>query len=136
MAGVFGPQMVARLYQATGTYETVLHVFSSAFVVALAVSIMMGVYVIKARNRMTTVTVFSFDGEDFTRVQTTLLTDDGKSAVNTNLDRSFPSYQALMQKRSYTGEAIIFGRPYDTYYAPLTNEEGKLDGAIFVGNQR
>jgi MFS family permease len=136
MAGVFGPQMVARLYQATGSYETVLHVFSSAFVVALAVSIMMGVYVIKARNRMTTVTVFSFDGEDFTRVQTTLLTDDGKSAVNTKLDRSFPSYQALMQKCSYTGEAIIFGRPYDTYYAPLTNEEGKLDGAIFVGNQR
>jgi len=136
MAGVFGPQMVARLYQATGSYETVLHVFSSAFVVALAVSILMGVYVIKARNRMTTVTVFSFDGADFTRVQTTLLTDDGKSAVNTKLDRSFPSYQALLQKCSYTGEAIIFGRPYDTYYAPLTNGDGKLDGAIFVGNQR
>ena len=136
MAGVFGPQMVARLYQSTGSYETVLHVFSSAFVVALAASIMMGIYVLKARSRMTTVTVFSFDGEDFTRVQTTLLTDDGKSAVNTKLDRSFPSYAALMQKRSSTGEAIIFGRPYDTYYAPLTNEEGKLDGAIFVGNQR
>jgi methyl-accepting chemotaxis protein len=56
--------------------------------------------------------------------------------VNTKLDRSFPSYQALMQKRSYTGEAIIFGRTYDTYYAPLINEEGKLNGAIFVGNQR
>jgi OFA family oxalate/formate antiporter-like MFS transporter len=136
MAGVFGPQMVARLYQATGSYVTVLHVFSSVFVVALTVSILMGIYVLKARSRMTTVTVFSFDGEDFTRVQTTLLTDEGKSAVNTKLDRSTPGYQALVQKRSYTGEAILFGHTYDTYYAPLTNEEGKLHGAIFVGNQR
>jgi hypothetical protein len=115
---------------------TVLHVFSSVFVVALTVSILMGIYVLKARSRMTTVTVFSFDGEDFTRVQTTLLTDEGKSAVNTKLDRSTPGYQALVQKRSYTGEAILFGHTYDTYYAPLTNEEGKLHGAIFVGNQR
>lgn len=136
MAGVFGPQMVARLYQATGSYETVLHVFSSVFVVALAISIMMGIYVLKARSRMTTVTVFSFDGADFTRVQTTLLTEGGKSAVGTTLDRSFPSYQALLQKHSYSGEAIIFGQTYDTYYAPLTNAEGTLDGAIFVGNRR
>jgi OFA family oxalate/formate antiporter-like MFS transporter len=46
MAGVFGPQMVARLYQATGSYVTVLHVFSSVFVVALTVSILMGIYVL------------------------------------------------------------------------------------------
>jgi OFA family oxalate/formate antiporter-like MFS transporter len=136
MAGVFGPQIVARLYEATGSYETVLHIFSAGFVVALAVSIMMTIYVINARNRMTTVTVFSFDGEDFIRMQTTLLTVEGKSALNTKLDRSNPSYQALMQKRSYRGEATIFGRSYDTYYAPLTSDEGRLEGAIFVGNQK
>jgi OFA family oxalate/formate antiporter-like MFS transporter len=136
MAGVFGPQIVARLYEATGSYETVLHIFSGAFVVALAVSILMTIYVIKARSRMTTVTIFSFDGQDFTRVQTTLLTPEGKSAVNTVLDRDYPSYQALIQKRSYQGEAIIFGRTYHTYYAPLTNERGEIDGAIFVGNQK
>jgi OFA family oxalate/formate antiporter-like MFS transporter len=136
MAGVFGPQIVARLYEATGSYETVLHIFSAVFVVALAVSIMMTIYVINARNRMTTVTVFSFDGEDFIRMQTTLLTVEGKSALNTKLDRSNPSYQALMQKRSYRGEATIFGRSYDTYYAPLTSDEGRLEGAIFVGNQK
>jgi OFA family oxalate/formate antiporter-like MFS transporter len=136
MAGVFGPQMVARLYQATGSYETVLHVFSGDFALALAVSILMTIYVIQARNRMTTATIFSFDGHNFIRIQTTLLTAEGKSAVNTTLDHSNPSYQALIQKRSYRGEATLFGREYLTYYAPLINEQGELDGAVFVGNQR
>jgi len=136
MAGVFGPQMVARLYQATGSYETVLHVFSGAFAVALAVSILMTIYVINARNRMTTATIFSFDGQDFIRTQTTLLTAEGKPAVGTRLDRSNPGYQALIERRSYRGEATLFGRDYETYYAPLTNQEGDLDGAVFVGNQK
>jgi OFA family oxalate/formate antiporter-like MFS transporter len=136
LAGVFGPQIVARLYEATGSYETVLRIFSGAFIVALTVSILMTIHVIKARSRMTTVTIFSFDGQDFTRIQTTLLTAEGKSAVNTKLDREYPSYQALLQRRSYVGEAIIFGRSYQTYYAPLTNERGDLDGALFVGNQK
>ena len=136
MAGVFGPQIVSRLYEATGSYQTVLHIFSAVFVVALAVSIMMTIYVINARNRMTTITVFSFDGEDFIRIKTTLLTDEGKLALNTKLDRSNPGYQVLMQKRSYRGETILFGRNYDTHYAPLTNDRGELEGAVFVGFQR
>ena len=136
LAGVFGPQIVARLYEVTGSYETVLHVFSGIFAFALAVSIMMTIYIINARNRMTTVTIFNYDGQDFIRFQTTLLTEEGKSAVNTKLDHDYPSYQALIQKRSYIGEAIIFGRDYETYYAPLTDEQGQLTGAIFVGNQK
>jgi hypothetical protein len=136
LAGVFGPQMVARLYQATGSYETVLHVFSGIFMVALVVSIMMTIHVINARSRMTTATIFSFDGTDFVRTQTTLLTAEGKSAINTKLDREAPSFEALRQNRSYRGEATIFGRTYETFYAPLTGANGELDGAIFVGNQK
>ena len=136
LAGVTGPQLVARLYQATGSYQAVLHVFSVVFVVALVVSIMMTIHVINARNRMTTATIFSFDGADFIRIQTTLLTAEGKPALNTKLDRESASYQALVQNYSYRGEATIFGRKYETYYAPLTNAQGKLDGAIFVGNQK
>jgi len=136
LAGVFGPQIVARLYEATGSYETVLQVFSGIFAFALAVSILMTIYIINARNRMTTATIFRYDGQDLVRIQTNLLTVEGKSAINTKLDRSFPSYQALIQKRSYTGEAILFGRDYETYYAPLTDEYGQLTGAIFVGNQK
>ncbi|MCI0399740.1 MAG: Cache 3/Cache 2 fusion domain-containing protein [Gammaproteobacteria bacterium] len=78
------------------------------------------------------VTIFSYDGQDFIRTQTTLVTDEGKSAVNTKLDRSTPAYKALIQKRSYTGDATLFGRKYDTTYAPLIGEDGQLTGALFV----
>ena len=136
MAGVFGPQLVARLYEATGSYETVLHVFSGMFAVALAVSILMTIHMINARNRMTGVTLFKFDGQDFIRSETNLLTADGKSALNTKLVRDDSIYPALIHRKSYSGEAILFGRDYVTYYAPLTDEQGQLTGAIFVGQQK
>jgi hypothetical protein len=77
-------------------------------------------------------TIFSYDGQDFVRTQTTLLTAEGKSAVNTKLDHGAAGYKALSQKRSYTGEATVFGRKYDANYAPLISDDGRLTGALFV----
>jgi hypothetical protein len=77
-------------------------------------------------------TIFSYDGKDFTRTKTTLVTEDGKSAVNTKLDRATPAYKALTQKHSYIGEATVFGKKYDADYAPLTSDDGRLTGALFV----
>jgi cache 3/cache 2 fusion protein len=77
--------------------------------------------------------IFSYDGHDFVRTSTTLLTQDGKSAVNTKLDPNSPAYKALVQKHSYTGSATVFGRAYDANYAPLTGADSKLTGALFVG---
>ncbi len=77
-------------------------------------------------------TIFTYDGQDFVRTQTTLATKDGKSAVNTKLDRGTPAYQALTQNRSYTGDTTLFGREYEANYAPLTDEDGQLTGALFV----
>jgi len=77
-------------------------------------------------------TIFTYDGQDFLRTQTTLVTEDGKSAVNTKLDHDTPAYMALTQKRSYTGDATLFGREYEASYAPLTDEDGQLTGALFV----
>ncbi|HEX5386523.1 MAG TPA: Cache 3/Cache 2 fusion domain-containing protein [Gemmatimonadales bacterium] len=76
--------------------------------------------------------IFSFDGHDFTRTNTTLMTEEGKSAVDTKLDHNSPAYKALMRKRSYSGEATVFGHKYDANYAPLTDGGGKLTGALFV----
>ena len=77
-------------------------------------------------------TIFAYDGQDFVRTQTTLATEDGKSAVNTKLDQDAPAYKALIQKRSYTGDATLFGREYEANYAPLTDEDGQLTGALFI----
>ena len=77
-------------------------------------------------------TIFAFDGKDFVRTTTTLVTEDGKSAVNTKLDHATPAYKALVQKRSYTGDATVFGRQYAANYAPLISDDGRLTGALFV----
>ena len=77
-------------------------------------------------------TIFSFDGQDFVRTQTTLRTAQGKSAANTMLDRDTPAYRALIAKRSWSGEAAVFGRAYDANYAPLTDASGRVTGALFV----
>ena len=54
-------------------------------------------------------TIFSYDGADFVRTQTTL-TQDGKSAAGTKLDHDSAAYKALSQKQSYTGPATIMGQ--------------------------
>ncbi|HEX6534818.1 MAG TPA: Cache 3/Cache 2 fusion domain-containing protein [Gemmatimonadaceae bacterium] len=77
-------------------------------------------------------TIFSYDGSDFVRTQTTLVTEDGKSAVNTKLEHDSPAYKALQQKRSYTGDATVFGKSYVANYAPLTDASGRVTGALFV----
>lgn len=79
--------------------------------------------------------IFSFDGKDFTRTETTLM-EAGKSEVGTKLDASGPAYKALMEKHSYTGPVTMFGHDYQANYAPLIGADGKLTGALFVGVQK
>ena len=76
--------------------------------------------------------ILSYEGKDFVRTETTLM-KDGQSAANTKLDPDSPAYKALVEKHSYTGPATVFGKDYQANYAPLTSEDGKLTGALFVG---
>ena len=76
--------------------------------------------------------VFAYDGQDFVRVHSTLLTESGESAVGTKLDRDNPGYAALIQKRSYIGEVTLFGHCCAANYAPLVDQEGRLTGALMV----
>jgi hypothetical protein len=64
-------------------------------------------------------TIFSYDGKDFVRTQTTL-SAEGQSATDTKLDRDTAAYKALVEKRSYKGPVTLFGHNYDAAYAPLT----------------
>lgn len=80
-------------------------------------------------------TIFSYDGNDFVRTKTTL-TDNGGSLVGTKLDHDSAAYAALMEKRSFTGPATLFGRDFDANYAPLIGGDGKLTGALFVAIPR
>ena len=76
--------------------------------------------------------IFSYNGKDFVRTETTLM-QDGQSAVGTKLDHDSPAYKALVEKQSYIGPATVFGHNYQADYAPLIGADGKLTGALFVG---
>jgi len=76
-------------------------------------------------------TIFSYDGTDFVRGQTTL-TEDGESAAGTKLDHDSAAYKALSQKQSYNGPATLFDRDYEAHYAPMVGADGNLTGALFV----
>ena len=75
--------------------------------------------------------IFSYDGKDFVRTETTLM-QGGQPAVGTKLEHDSPAYKALVEKHSYTGPATVFGQNYQANYAPLIGGDGKLTGAIFV----
>ena len=76
--------------------------------------------------------IFSYDGKDFVRTETTLM-NNGQSAVNTKLAPDSPAYKALAEKHSYTGPVTLFGKNYQGHYAPVIGADGKVTGALFVG---
>ena len=111
-----------------------------AFVLGIAVGVLIGMLAAGTSSTAAAAihpkleaSIFSYDGTDFVRTQTTLMTDKGKSAVNTKLDHESNAYKALSEKHSFTGESQVFGKKYDANYAPLTGDDGKVTGALFVG---
>ncbi len=77
--------------------------------------------------------IFSYDGKDFVRTDTTLMQENGQSAVGTKLDSNGPAYKALVEKHAYVGPVTLFGHDYQADYAPLLGADGKVTGALFVG---
>jgi len=78
-------------------------------------------------------TIFARTGDDFVRVTTSLKKQDGTRAIGTLLDRKGPAYGPVAANKTYTGLATLFGKRYITEYKPITDESGKVIGALFVG---
>ena len=101
--------------------------------VALIAHVTAGASVAAQAQAKIEASILTYDGHDFVRAKTTLLTADGKPALGTKLEQDTPAYKALIKKRSYSGEATVFGHKYEANYAPLTGDDGRLTGALFVG---
>jgi methyl-accepting chemotaxis protein len=80
-----------------------------------------------------TATIFSRDGNDFTRIVTTVKKEDGTRADGTKLGADSKAYQSLINGRSYTGEADILGKSYLTIYEPLLDSRGAVIGILYAG---
>ena len=80
-----------------------------------------------------TATIFVRDGEDFTRITTSLKKQDGSRAIGTRLDRKHPGYTGLLQGQTYIGRAQLFGRSYMTQYSPVRDAQGQVIAVLYVG---
>jgi hypothetical protein len=80
-----------------------------------------------------TATLFVKSGDDFVRVATNVMKDDGSRAIGTVLDPKGKAFAAIRGGNSYYGDAEILGKPYVTGYEPIRNSAGEVVGVYYVG---
>jgi methyl-accepting chemotaxis protein len=82
-----------------------------------------------------TATIFGFDPDlqDFVRMSTTLVGEDGERIIGTTLGQDSPAYAAVVAGKAYFGEAVIAGKGYYTAYQPITDQSGETVGILYVG---
>jgi len=83
-----------------------------------------------------TATLFVKVGDEFVRVTTNVLKDDGTRAVGTVLDPRGKAIEAIKTGTAYYGEADILGKPYLTGYEPIKDAAGNVIGIYYVGYPR
>ncbi|KHT45081.1 methyl-accepting chemotaxis protein [Vibrio sinaloensis] len=78
-------------------------------------------------------TIFAPLGNDFIRVSTSLKDPQGNRAVGTTLGQDHPGYRQLMNGQPYYAQIKLYGQRFITYYAPLKDVHGKVNGITFIG---
>ncbi|SNS75317.1 methyl-accepting chemotaxis protein [Anaerovirgula multivorans] len=78
-------------------------------------------------------TIFVKNNDDFLRVITNVMTEDGSRAVGTFLGKDSAAYSSVIDGNRYVGEADILGKSYITAYDPLLAKNGDIIGILFVG---
>ncbi|HEV7293234.1 MAG TPA: methyl-accepting chemotaxis protein [Devosia sp.] len=83
-------------------------------------------------------TIFGWDEtlQDFVRMSTTIVGEDGERILDTTLGQDSTAYAPLMAGETYHGESAIQGRPYYTAYEPILDQGGKTLGVLFVGTDK
>ncbi len=77
-------------------------------------------------------TLFQFVDNKLIRIATTIK-KEGQRVIGTYLPSSSPVFQAIAGGRSFIGKAKVVGEDFMTSYAPLKDNQGKIIGAIFIG---
>ena len=78
-------------------------------------------------------TIFVRSGDDFVRISTNVMKDDGSRAVGTKLDSQGQAMKNILSNTPFYGVVDILGVPYITGYEPITNTEGSVIGIWYVG---
>ncbi len=78
-------------------------------------------------------TIFKREGNDFTRIVTSIRDKSGKRAVGTRLGSDSDAYEPVMNRKLYIGSAEILGVSYITAYDPIIDAQNNIIGIHFVG---
>jgi len=77
-------------------------------------------------------TIFAKDGEDYYRIVTNIVDDNGKRFEGTALERDSEIYASIASGETYMGESSILGKTYLTIYEPLYDALGENIGILAV----
>lgn len=78
-------------------------------------------------------TIFKKEGNDFIRVTTNIVDEQGQRAVGTKLGTSHPGRSTILQGEIFTGEATLFNENYLVAYEPFFDSNDEIIGIWFVG---
>lgn len=80
-----------------------------------------------------TATIFVKIKDDFLRISTSLKKEDGSRAFGTFLGKKSPAYSVVMDKKTYIGQAKLFGKRYMTVYKPILDSSNNVIGILYMG---
>jgi hypothetical protein len=80
-----------------------------------------------------TATIFVKSGEDFVRVATNVMKDDGTRAIGTILDPKGKAIANIAKGEAFFGDVDILGKPYTTGYDPIRDAKSSVIGIYYVG---
>lgn len=80
-------------------------------------------------------TIFVRSGNEFVRVSTNVLKDDGTRAIGTELAHNI-AYEKAMKGESFCGELEILKIPHNTCYQPIKDQSGNVVALYYVGYKK
>jgi len=78
-------------------------------------------------------TIFAKKDDDFVRIATNIMKDDGTRATGTMLGKTSKAYNDVVNGREYVGNAMILGKQFLTCYYPITDNTSAVIGILFLG---
>jgi len=77
-------------------------------------------------------TIFRKDGDEFVRISTNIMQDDGGRVEGTNLDKNSEEYKKAIVGEEFTGPSEVLGKQYQSSYHPIKDTAGKVIGLLSV----
>lgn len=78
-------------------------------------------------------TIFIKDGDDYTRLVTSIRDAQGQRILGTKLGKDSAAYDSMKAGKAYFGQAKILGENYFTSYQPLVDVNQEQVGILFIG---